>query len=179
MTKYTLLTYVENKPGVLNKITGLIRRKMYNIDTLTVSDTGDPKVSGMTLSITTDNPSKVSAMMKQIQKIPEVISIISLNPEKSFWREVALIKCNLKSSKINTLKNNYNIEILFEDTKTHIMILQIAGTSRNIDICISKIGETNIIDVTRTGATAMEIAGISPDYQFRNSTQEQSKNTNF
>jgi len=179
MTKYTLLTYVGNRPGVLNKIASLIRRKMYNIDTLTVSDTGDTKVSGMTLTITTDNPSTVTEMMKQIQKIPEVINITNLNPEKSFWREVALVKCNLKASKLEILKKTCNIEILFENQESKVMIIQIAGTPQNIDICISEIGENNVLDVTRTGVTAMQLDGISPDYQFKNSTEEKSKNTNF
>ena len=160
--KYILLTYVLNKPGVLSKVANLIRRKMYNIDTLTVSDTGKVEVSGMTITLTSDNADHVKQMMKQIAKLPEVISIKALGASKSYWREVALIKCKLPEYRLKYIVDIYKAEILYK--KGNIYILQIAGTPKRIDACIGEISMSNIIDISRSGVTAMEQEGVSPDF---------------
>lgn len=179
MNTYTLLTYVLNRPGVLNKVSSLLRRKMYNIDTLTVSDTGDPMVSGMTITISSDDPEKVKQMMKQIEKMTEVISITNLDRENSFWREVALIKCGVKRSKIDHIIKNYNAEVIYDADDSNITIIQIAGTPRRIDACMGEITTKNILDISRSGVTAMEIEGVSPDFSYKAGEKEKERVTNF
>ncbi len=154
MIKYTLLAFVTNKSGVLSKISGLLRRKMYNISTLTVSETADPKISRMTITLDADNPEKIKQVMLQIQKLTEVISIESLDPESSFWREVALIKCSLKLSKLTYLQNHYTFDVLSEKKDT--IIIQIAGTSRKIDAFLGEVMLKNIIEYTRSGVTSLK-----------------------
>lgn len=154
MTKYTLLAFMTDDPGVLNKVAMIIRRKMYNVDTLTVSETETEGISRMTISVNSDNPEKVKQVAQQIDKVVEVQSIEILDPENSYWREVALIKCNLIPSKLEYMQRNYGIEILFE--KENEVILQVAGTSGKIDALIGEITMKNITEIARSGITAMQ-----------------------
>jgi acetolactate synthase I/III small subunit len=176
MTKYTLLAYVKNSPGVLNKITGLIRRKMYNIDSLTVSNTSQKNISAITLTLNADEVGRIRLMMKQIEKLPEVITIRNLDPEKSFWREVALVKCEITDTKLNFLQKEHSIQVLFDDPSSNFLILQIAGRSRDIDSCISEI--PNIIEITRSGVTSMEVIDSPIRGLFEDNKKEENE-TNF
>lgn len=154
MNNHTILATMQDRPGVLNKVAMLFRRKMYNIETLTVCESIDPEISRMTITISAEDPTKVNQAIKQIEKIPEVISAKDLDREKSFWREIALLKCTLKESKIEYLKNNYKYEILAEEEE--YLILQIAGTVGRIDAFIGEIGLGNIKEIARSGVTAIE-----------------------
>ncbi|MEI7579448.1 MAG: acetolactate synthase small subunit [bacterium] len=154
MTEYTILTKVLNKPGVLNKIASLMRRKMYNINTLTVCQSVTPGISKMTITLFSDSPEEIKQVLKQLEKIPEVITAVNLDPEKSFWREVAIIKCSLLASKINSLRHKFDLQILRE--KKNAIILQVSGTSNAIDEFIGSIGMKNILDISRSGVTALE-----------------------
>lgn len=145
---------MQDKPGVLNKISMLFRRKMYNVDTLTVCKTERAGISRMTITIRAENPHKVQHVIKQLEKIPEVISAEDLDPETSFWREAALLKLKLMPSKLETLKENYDFKILSE--KEEYIVVQIAGTERYIDAFMGEIGMKNITEIARTGATAIK-----------------------
>jgi acetolactate synthase I/III small subunit len=176
MTRYTLLAYVQNNPGVLNKITGLIRRKMYNIDSLTVSNTSRRDISAITLTLSAEEVGRVRLMMKQIEKLPEVMQIRNLDPEKSFWREVALIKCEITDTKLDIIKETCNVEVLYDDPNSNFLILQLAGRSRDIDICISEISK--IIEITRSGVTSIEVGDNSVIDTFIDKNEEKNK-TNY
>jgi len=154
MERYCILAFMLDRPGVLNKITMLIRRKMYNIDTLTVCSTNKPGVSRMTITLHSDDISKVEQVIKQIQKIIEVISAEILEPENSYLREVALVKIEMKASKLKSFKKNYNFEILEHENGTNIV--QITGSIQEIDAFLETIGKENMIEVARTGVTAMK-----------------------
>lgn len=154
MHKHTILAFMQDRQGVLNKIAMLLRRKMYNVDTLTVCKTENTEISRMTITIRTDDPQKVQHIIRQIVKLPEVISAQDLDPESSFWREVALLKLKLLPSKLETLKQNYDFKILSEKNK--YLVVQIAGTERYIDAFLGEVGMKNILEVARTGVTAMQ-----------------------
>lgn len=153
MHQHTILAFMLDRPGVLNKIALLMRRKMYNIDTLTVCTTEKPGISRMTITLHTLEEDRVQHIVKQIKKITEVVSAQELDPNESFWREVCLLKCTPNKSKIEYLKNNYKIEILSE--KGEEIILQLAGTSKRIDAFLGEVGD-DIVEIARTGVTAME-----------------------
>ena len=150
-----ILVFVLNRPGVLNKITMLIRRKMYNVDTLTVCTTLQPGVSRMTITLREDGDDRMLQVIKQVEKITEVISARELDIDQSFWREVAIIKFEANGDLLEQLGQSYAFEIL--DRQNHeVFVAQVAGTSQLIDGFMKEIGEDKIIEVGRSGFTALE-----------------------
>jgi acetolactate synthase I/III small subunit len=150
-----ILAFVLNRAGVLNKISSLIRRKMYNVDTLTVCATKDPSVSRMTLTLREDSDAKTLQVVKQLEKMTEVISAKELDTDQSFWREVAIIKFEADEEKLAQLSRQFPIEIL--DHQNHeLFVIQIAGTSRRIDDFIAAVGVERVFEAARSGFTALE-----------------------
>ena len=155
MKRRAILAFVQNRPGVFNKISMLIRRKMYNVETITVCTTPLPGFSRMTLTLYEDSDDKMTQVVRQIEKVTEVISAKELDIDQSFWREVAIIKFEADSDRMEQLFDQYRIEML--DHHNHeIFIVQLAGTSKMIDEFLAELGNSSILEVARSGFTALE-----------------------
>jgi acetolactate synthase-1/3 small subunit len=155
MKRRAILVFMLNRPGVLNKISMLIRRKMYNVDTLTVCATHRPGISRMTLTLREDDDDRTIQVIRQIEKITEVISARELDVDQSFWREVAVLKFESNDSQLEYLQGKYHFDIL--DRQNHeLYIVQLAGTSKMIDDFMKDLGKENIVETARSGFTAME-----------------------
>lgn len=155
MKRRAILTFMLDRPGVLNKIAMLIRRKMYNVETLTVCKTNQPGTSRMTITLREDSDEKMRQVIKQIEKSTEVISARELDVNESFWREVAIVKLEADVDRMEALKKAYRFEIL--DRQNHeLFIVQVAGTSQSIDSFLQAVGADRVIEVARSGFTAME-----------------------
>ncbi len=151
-----ILAFVLNRSGVLNKISMLIRRKMYNVETLTVCATQQPGISRLTLTLREDSDAKTLQIIKQLEKMTEVVSAKELNIDQSFWREVAIVKFEGEKELLADLDRRFVLEIL--DRREHgLYVAQIAGTSKRIDDFIAAIGKEKIVEVARSGFTAMEM----------------------
>lgn len=150
-----ILSFVLNRAGVLNKISMLIRRKMYNVETLTVCATLQPGISRMTLTLREESDAKAQQIIKQLERMTEVVSAKELDTEQSFWREVAIVKFEAEAALMDRLKRDFPLEIL--DRQNHeLFVIQVAGTSRRIDDFLSAVGRDKIIEVARSGFTALE-----------------------
>jgi acetolactate synthase-1/3 small subunit len=155
MKRRAILAFMQNRPGVLNKISMLIRRKMYNVETITACATQKPGISRMTLTLYEDSDDKMAQVVRQIEKVTEVISARELHIDRSFWREVAIVKFEADGDKMEQLTGKYRIEIL--DRRNHgVFIVQLAGTSKMIDDFLQELGADRIIEVARSGFTALE-----------------------
>lgn len=150
-----ILAFMQDRPGVLNKIAMLIRRKMYNVETLTVCKTNQPATSRMTITLREASDEKMLQVVKQIEKITEVISAKELDVDESFWREVAVVKFEADVDRLADLQKSYHIETL-DNTSDECFVVQLAGTSRRIDTFIEDVGAANIVEVARSGFTAIE-----------------------
>lgn len=91
MSKHTLAVLVENKPGVLARIAGLIARRGFNIDSLAVGPTEHPEISRMTVVVDVE-ALPLEQVTKQLNKLIEVIKVVELDPASSVQRQVMLIK---------------------------------------------------------------------------------------
>lgn len=155
MQRRGILAFVQNKPGTLNKISSMIRRKMYNVDTLTVCKAKPPGVSRMTITLREDDEAKVIQVIRQLEKFTEVIRAKELNREQSYWREVAIVKFELEDKEFAKLKKKYQMEVL--DSQPHdIHIVQVAGPTERIDSFLDDLGNEHLIEIARTGVTAMD-----------------------
>ena len=150
-----ILAFMLDRSGVLNKVSMLIRRKMINVDTITACPTQQPGISSMTLTLREDSDDKALQLVKQIEKLTEIISARELDIDQSFWREVAIVKFEADSDRMEQLFDKYRIEML--DHRNHeVFIVQLAGTSKMIDDFLLELGQDIIIEVARSGFTALE-----------------------
>lgn len=155
MKRRAILAFTLDHPGVLNKVSMLIRKKMYNVDTLTVCRSRIPGVSRMTITLQEDDETKVTQIIKQLEKFTEVISVKELDTDHSYWREVAIVKLEVDAAHLDDFHGRYNFEIL-EQKSEDIHILQVAGSTRNIDAFLDEVGQEHVIEIARTGVTALE-----------------------
>jgi len=150
-----ILAFMLDRSGVLNKVSMLIRRKMINVDTITACPTQQPGISSMTLTLREDSDDKALQLVKQMEKLTEVISARELDIDQSFWREVAIVKFEAEADHLEQLGRQHRFEIL--DRQNHeVVVAQVAGTSLMIDNFIAEIGPQKIIEVARSGFTALE-----------------------
>lgn len=155
MKRRAILAFTLDHPGVLNKISMLIRKKMYNVDTLTVCRSRMPGVSRMTITLEENDETKVIQVIKQLEKFTEVISAKELDTDHSYWREVAIVMMEVDASHLEDFHGRYNFEVL-EQKSDDIHILQVAGSTRKIDEFLDEVGQEHIIEIARTGVTALE-----------------------
>ncbi len=129
-----ILIFMLNRSGVLNKISMLIRRKMYNVETITACTTSRPGISRMTLTLREDSDQDI---------------------DRSFWREVAIVKFEVEDADLAHLQTVHKIDILDHHDGGECVV-QIAGTSQMIDDFLQAVGDEKIIEVARSGFTALE-----------------------
>ncbi len=156
MGRYILSVLVENHPGVLSKISGLFTRRGYNIDSLSVSITEEPSISRMTIVIQGD-AQITEQIVKQLNKLIDVIKILELNHEKSVSRELALIKVTADQSKrsaVTEMVNIFRCNIIDMDSKS--MIIEITGDEEKVSAFIELIKPYGIKEVVRTGLVVLQ-----------------------
>ena len=155
MKRRAMLIYTLNRPGVLNKISMLIRRKMYNVETITACKTHRPGISRMTLTLREDSDRKMLQVIRQVEKMTEVVAARELDIDQSFWREVAIVKFEAEPERYARLEQDFKFEVL--DRQNHeTFIVQIAGTSQRIDDFLEAVGSDKILETARSGFTALE-----------------------
>ncbi|MBU2645065.1 acetolactate synthase small subunit [bacterium] len=150
-----IMVFVKNRPGVLNKISMLIRRKMYNVESITACAARQRDYSRITLTLFEDNDANMLQVIRQIEKMTEVISARELDRNESFWREVALVKFEASQSQFEQLGNKYRFEVL-DPHNVDVHIVQLAGISQMIDDFLMDLGDDKIIEVARSGFTALD-----------------------
>lgn len=149
------MVFVHDRPGVLNKISMLIRHKMYNVETVTASPTRQPGYSRITLTLYEDSDRRTLQVISQLEKMTEVISAKELNVDESFWREVALIKFETDESYFEQLSVKYAFDLL-DRQSNGVFIVQLAGATKIIDDFLHDLGNDRTIDLARSGFTALE-----------------------
>ena len=149
------MVYVADRPGVLNKISMLIRRKMYNVESITACAARQTGYSRISLTLHEDNNDNLQQVILQIEKMTEVISARELDINESFWREVALVKFEASQIQFEQFNKKYSFETL--DQQNHgVHIVQLAGISKMIDDFLLDLGDDKIIEVARSGFTALD-----------------------
>jgi len=146
---------VENSAGVLSRVAGLFSRRGYNIDSLTVGETTDPKLSRMTVTVTGDD-NVLEQIEKQLSKLVDVKEIIELPADASVCRELVLIKveCDaLRRQEIITLSNVFRANIV--DVSMNSLIVEMTGAQSKLNAFIELLGGFKITELARTGITGL------------------------
>ena len=154
--KHVITVKVKNNAGVLARVASLFGRRGYNIESLTVSATDDPRISRMTVGVQGD-VDILSQIIHQTAKLEESLAVYALDPDQSLYRELLLIKlsCNdTTRSPIREICDIYGAKIV--DLSVASMVIELTGTPHKIDAFIEILSQYPILEMCRTGATAME-----------------------
>ena len=153
---HTISILVENKPGVLQRVSGLFTRRNFNIDNITVGKTENPEISRITIR-TTGDEQILEQITKQLNKLIEVIKVRELKPENTLKRELALIKVHTTDerakSEIVQYTDIFRGQII--DVTAKSMIIQITGKPSNIIALCDLLKPYGIKEIAKTGVTAI------------------------
>ncbi|MEM4575983.1 MAG: acetolactate synthase small subunit [Candidatus Nezhaarchaeales archaeon] len=152
-----LITIVEDKPGVLYKVSSIIRRKGINIDAISVAPTVEAGISKMTFLVKTDDKT-VEQLIKQIEKVPTVISVGSSLLRGVYSRELALIKVNAfkpnEREAIYSLVTKFNARVVEERAFT--LTIEVVESPDLVSDFINEVKAiTEIVDLARTGPVVL------------------------
>ena len=154
--KYTLAVLVENRPGVLTHISGLISRRAFNIESIAASYTEEPDTTRITISVAADNEVELEQVVNQLSKLVDVIKIVNLTYVESIERELALIK--VKASKTNR-SDLVNVVEIFRakiiDVNRETVAIELTGEESKIDAFCEVLLDFGIIEIVRTGKIAL------------------------
>lgn len=153
--KHTLSVLVENKPGVLTRIAGLFARRGFNIDSLAVGETEDPKLSRMTITVDGyDQP--LEQVTKQLHKLINVIKITDLDPATSVDRELVMVKVKADAanrSEIMQIVEIFRAKII--DVSKTMLVIEVTGTREKVNAIMKLLRPFGIVELVRTGRIAM------------------------
>lgn len=157
MEKYILSVTVQNNAGVLARVSSLFGRRGYNIDSLTVSATTDPKISRMSIIVQGDEPI-LEQIIKQLLKLEEVQRVDHLQEDASCCSELVFVKLRAENGNerdaIRQLCDLYDAHI-FESTEQS-MIVELSEVPSRIDAFLNVISNFEIVEMSRSGVTAIE-----------------------
>lgn len=146
---------MENEPGALSRVVGLFSQRGYNIETLTVAPTEDTTMSRLTLTTFGDD-SKIEQITKHLNKLVEVVKLVDLTEGAHIERELMLIKLKATGAQRAEIKRTVDIfrgQIV--DVTSSIYTVQLSGTSDKLDAFIGAIGETQVLEVVRSGVSGI------------------------
>jgi acetolactate synthase-1/3 small subunit len=147
---------VENKPGVLHSVANMFRRRGFNIESITVGQTEQKGLSRMTITVRGDEKT-LEQIVKQMNKLIDVVKVTSLEPENIVTRELALIKVNVSDTKTRSDIINY-AEVFrgrVVDVSPETLTVEITGTPDKIDAFLNLMKTYGIMELARTGLTAL------------------------
>lgn len=155
MNKKVLSVLVDNTSGVLNRIAGLFSRRGYNIDSLTVGETEDPRYSRMTIVVTGDD-AILEQIIKQISKLEDVKRVDVLEPHNSVARELILVKIKVDAAQrqqVMSITEIFRANIV--DVAKDSVMIEITGSQSKLAAFISLLEDYEILELVRTGITGL------------------------
>lgn len=153
--KRVLTVTVINQSGVLNRITGLLMKRQFNIESITVGHTEQPNFSKMTFIVHVEDENKIEQLIKQLSKQIDVLKVNDITDKSVVLRELALIKVvsppNLRLE-MNAIVEPFRPQVV--DTSKNVVTYEVVGHPEKIDAFIELIRPYGIKELIRTGATA-------------------------
>lgn len=154
--KHNIAVLVENKAGVLSRISGLFARRGFNIDSLAVGPTDDPKISRITIVVDGDDYI-AEQVVKQLNKLIDVLKVRNLEEHDITRRELVLIKIEIdekKRGEIVDLAKIMNCEIV--DISHTTLMIEFDERPEKVDLLIELLSKYKILEIARTGTIALQ-----------------------
>lgn len=153
--KRVITVTVINQSGVLNRVTGLLMKRQFNIESITVGHTEQEGISKMTFIVNVDDEQKIEQLVKQVSKQIDVLKVNDITDKSIVMRELAVVKVvappNLRAE-INAIVEPFRGTII--DIGKSVVTYQIVGNPEKIDAFIELMKTYGIKELTRTGVTA-------------------------
>ena len=153
--RHTISVLVENKFGVLTRVAGLFSGRGYNIDTLNVGPTHDSELSRMTI-VTHGDEATIEQIIKQLNKLPDVIKVEDFLAGEAVDRELVLVKVGVDSksrAEVMQITDIFRAKIV--DVQPKSLSIEITGNESKVEKFIDLMKTFGISDLTRTGKVAL------------------------
>jgi acetolactate synthase-1/3 small subunit len=165
ITRHTMIAWMEDKPGVLNRVAGLFRRRNFNIESLAVGHSETPGISRMTF-VAAGTDRDMSQIQTQLYKLINVTSVQDVTHQPTVNRELALIKVRTSQesrAEIMQIVDIFRASII--DVSLDSLIIQIVGPEDRVNSLIKLLSNFGIKEMVRTGRVAMVRGanGVEPD----------------
>lgn len=153
--RHIISILLENEAGALSRVSGLFSARAYNIESLTVAPTDDPTISRITV-VAFGEDAIVQQIIKQLNKLVDVINLIDLTENEHFEREILLVKLSPKGAQTEDLQ-----EIIQElaarklEEQEEFITLEITNIGLKLNEALEKLKPYNIIEVVRSGAVGI------------------------
>lgn len=160
--QHTLIALVEDKPGVLNRVASLFRRRAFNIESLTVGHTHQPGLSRMTIVVDSDTAS-AERVTSYLYKLVNVIQVEDVTEKPAVNRDLAMIKVGVSPNnrtEIIQLVDVFRARII--DVANDSLIIEITGDEEKIDGFIEVLRPYGIVEMARTGIVSMLRGAATP-----------------
>ncbi|WBB70518.1 acetolactate synthase small subunit [Micromonospora sp. WMMD812] len=155
MTMHTLSVLVENKPGVLARVSGLFSRRGFNIDSLAVGETENPDVSRITIVVNAES-SPLEQVTKQLNKLVNVLKIVELDAQVSVARELLLVKVRADRSARSQVLDTVNLfRARVVDVAPDTLTIEATGTPDKLDALLRDLEPFGIKEMVQSGLVAI------------------------
>ena len=153
--KHILAAWMRDRPGVLNRVTGLLSRRNFNIDSLQVSASEEPGISRMTFEVSGDDRT-LEQVRSQLIKLVDVTRVESFAQETIVKRELALVRVAVGPDERRQVLDLIQVfEATVEDISRTDMLIQIVGREEKIDSLIGLLRDYHLLEMVRTGPVAI------------------------
>ena len=153
--KHIISILIENEAGALSRVAGLFSARGYNIESLTVAATEDATMSRMTI-VTSGSDEVIEQIIKQLNKLVDVIKVLDLNDGKYIERELMLVKVKATATFRDEMKRMCDIfrgRII--DVADGSFTIELTGSGTKLDAFIESLDKTTILETVRTGASGI------------------------
>jgi acetolactate synthase-1/3 small subunit len=153
--RHTVGVLVENEPGVLSRIAGLFSGRGFNIECITAAETHEPGLTRITL-VTTGDQYILEQIVKQLNKLINVIKVIDFSETEFVDREMALIKVRADAAtraEVLRIVDIFRAKVV--DVSPNFYILEVTGNDSKIAAILELLGQLGIVEVARTGKAAL------------------------
>jgi len=153
--RHIISLLMENESGALSRVSGLFSARGYNIESLSVAPTEDLSLSRMTI-VTSGSDEIIEQIIKQLNKLIDVVKVLDLNDGRHIERELMLVK--VKTSKqyrdeVQQLSNSFGGRII--DASENILIIEFTGASTELDSYLKSLNNSLVVEIIRTGASGI------------------------
>jgi acetolactate synthase-1/3 small subunit len=153
--RHIISVLLENETGALSRVSGLFSQRGFNIESLTVAQTNDPSLSRMTI-VSTGNDRVLEQIVKQLNKLIEIVKVSDLTSQDHVERELMLVKVcptNKDELDIKQLVDIFSCKIVDVTEKTYT--IEISGKTKKINAFLNALDSAIIMEVSRTGVTGI------------------------
>ncbi len=156
MRKFLLAILVDNKPGVLTHVAGLISRRAFNIESINAGYTEEESVTRINIVVSVDSEWELEQVKHQLGKLIDVVKIVNLTEVDNITRELVLIKVRATAEARADLINVVNIfRAKIVDVSKENVVIELTGTEPKINAICEVLSDYEIVEIARTGAIAL------------------------